>query len=124
MSYEEILADLKSKLTDDIKENDTMLRKEAEKFAKAKNADGVKAAGELLVKNMPEEEAEEIKRITHLDGVRLDVMHNKIVEMINNHSSIEAKPLAERLYKKIIVDFKEGEKAKFVSTRQPYTNSL
>lgn len=124
MSYEEILADLKSKLTDDIKENDTMLRKEAEKFAKAKNADGVKAAGELLVKNMPEEEAEEIKRITHLDGVRLDVMHNKIVEMINNHSSIEAKPLAERLYKKIIVDFKEGEKAKFVSTRNPFEDNL
>lgn len=124
MSYDEILADLKSKLTDDIKANDTMLRKEAEKFAKAKNTDGVKAAGELLVENMPEEEVAEIKRITHLDGVGLDVMHDRIVEMINKHNSVEAKPLAERLYKKIIVDFKEGEKAKFVSTRNPFEDNL
>lgn len=124
MSYDEILADLKLKLTDDIKANDTMLRKEAEKFAKEKNDDGVKAVGQLLVENMPEEEREEIKRITHVDGVRLDVMHNKIVELINKHSSIEAKPLAERLYKKIIVEFKEGEKAKFVSTRNPFEDNL
>lgn len=124
MSYDEILADLKSRLTDDIRENDTMLRKEAEKFAKEKNTDGVKAAGELLVANMPEEEVEEIKRITHVDGVRLDVMHKQIVEMINKHSAIEAKPLAERLYKKITVEFKEGEKAKFVSTRNPFEDNL
>ncbi|MDE5835070.1 MAG: tetratricopeptide repeat protein [Ruminococcus sp.] len=124
MSYDEILADLKSKLTNDIKENDTMLRKEAEKFAKEKNADGVKAAGKLLVDNMPEEEREEIKRITHVDGVRLDIMHNQIVELINKHSAIEAKPVAERLYKKIMVEFKEGEKAKFVSTRNPFEDNL
>lgn len=124
MSYDEILADLKSKLTDDIKANDTMLRKEAEKFAKEKNSDGVKAAGNLLVENMPEEEREEIKRIIYVDGVRLDAMHNKIVEFINKHSAIEAKPLAERLYKKIIVEFKEGEKAKFVSTRNPFEDNL
>lgn len=124
MSYEEILADLKSKLTDDIQANDRFLRKEAERFAKEKNNDGVKAAGELLVENMPEEEVEEIKRITHLDGVRLDVMHKNIVEMINKHSAIEAKPLAERLYKKITVEFKETEKAKFVSTRNPFEDNL
>lgn len=124
MSYDEILADLKSRLTDDIMANDSMLRKEAEKFAREKNDDGVKAAGELLVANMPEEEVEEIKRITHVDGVRLDIMHNRIVEMINKHSSIEAKPLAERLYKKITVEFKEGEKAKFVSTRNPFEDNL
>lgn len=124
MSYEEILNDLKSKLTDNIKENDTMLRKEAEKFAKEKNTDGVKAVGELLIANMPEEEIEEIKRITHVDGVRLDVMHKQIVEMIDKHNSVEAKPLAERLYKKITVEFKENEKAKFVSTRNPFEDNL
>lgn len=124
MSYDEILADLKSKLTDDIKENDKMLRKEAERFAREKNNDGVRAAGQLLVENMPEEEREEIKRITHVDGMRLDVMHNKIVELVNKHSSIEAKPLAERLYKKITVEFKESEKAKFVSTRNPFEDNL
>lgn len=124
MSYEEILNDLKSKLTDDVKENDSMLRKAAESFAKEKNTDGVKAAGELLIENMPEEEVEEIKRITHVDGVRLDVMHQQIVEMINKHNSVEAKPLAERLYKKITVEFKESEKAKFVSTRNPFEDNL
>lgn len=124
MSYDEILADLKSKLTDDIQANDKFLRKEAERFAKEKNNDGLKAAGDLLVENMPEEEVEEIKRITHLDGVRLDVMHKKIVDMVNKHNSVEAKPLAERLYKKITVEFKETEKAKFVSTRNPFEDNL
>ena len=124
MSYDEILADLKSKLTDDIQENDRFLRKEAERFAREKNNDGVRASGKLLIENMPEEEVEEIKRITQLDGVRLDIMHKNIVELINKHNSIEAKPMAERLYKKITVEFKETEKAKFVSTRNPFEDNL
>ena len=124
MSYDEILADLKSKLTDDIQANDRFLRKEAERFAREKNNDGVKAAGQLLVENMPEEEVEEIKRITHLDGVRLDVMHKQIVELIEKQIAIEEKPIAERLYKKITVEFKETEKAKFVSTRNPFEDNL
>lgn len=124
MSYDEILADLKSKLTDDIQGNDKFLRNEAERFAREKNNDGVKAAGDLLVENMPEEEIEEIKRITHLDGVRLDVIHKQIVELIEKHSAVEAKPIAERLYKKITVEFKETEKAKFVSTRNPFEDNL
>lgn len=124
MSYDEILADLKSKLTDDIQENDRFLRKEAERFAREKNNDGIKASAQLLVENMPEEEVEEIKRITHLDGMRLDTMHRKIVELIEKHSAVEAKPVAERLYKKITVEFKETEKAKFVSTRNPFEDNL
>ncbi len=124
MSYDKILAELKSKLGDDIRENDRMLRREAEKFAKEKNADGVKAASELLVENMPEEEREEIKRITHIDGVRLDKIYDQIVELLNKHDVVTAKPIAEKLYKKITVEFKEGEKAKFVSLRNPFEDNL
>ncbi len=124
MSYDEILADLKSKLTDDIQGNDRFLRSEAERFAREKNMDGVKAAGNLLVENMPEEEVEEIKRITHLDGVSLEIVHKQIVELINKHNAVDAKPIAERLYKKITVEFKETDKAKFVSTRNPFEDNL
>ncbi len=124
MSYDEILKELRSKLGDSPEENDKMLRKEAEKFAREKNANGLKAASELLTENMSEEQREEIKRITQIDGVRLDQIHNQIVELINKHSSIEAKPLAEKLYKKITVEFKEGEKAKFVSLRNPFEDNL
>lgn len=124
MSYDEILKELRSKLGDSREENDKMLRKEAERFAREKNDDGLKAAAELLNENMPEEQKEEIRRITHIDGVRLDHLHNQIVELINKHSSIEAKPLAEKLYKKITVEFKEGENAKFVSLRNPFEDNL
>lgn len=124
MSYDEIIEELRSKLGDSPRENDKMLRKEAERFAKEKNDDGVKAASALLVENMPEEEREEIKRITHIDGVRLDKMHSQILEFIDKHSAIEAKPLAEKLYKKITVEFKETEKAKFVSLRNPFEDNL
>ena len=54
MSYDEILAELKAKLTDDVKGNDTFLRQEAERFARIGNSDGVKACGDLLLDNMPE----------------------------------------------------------------------
>lgn len=124
MSYDEIIAYLRSKLTDDIQGNDKFLRQEAERFAKEKNHDGVKAVGELLVENMPEEEVEEIKRITHLDGMGLDAVHRQIIDLLNKHNAIEAKPIAERLYKKITVEFKETEKEKFVSTRNPFEDNL
>ncbi|MDE6833415.1 MAG: tetratricopeptide repeat protein [Ruminococcus sp.] len=124
MSYDEILAELRSKLTDDSKANDTFLRKEAERFARIGNMDGVKACGNLLVENMPEEEVEEINRIIHLDGETLDVVHRKIVELIEKHDSIGAKPIAERLYKKITVEFKETDKVKFISTRNPFEDNL
>ncbi|MDE5770851.1 MAG: tetratricopeptide repeat protein [Ruminococcus sp.] len=124
MSYDEILKELRSKLGDSPEENDKMLREEAEKFAKENNHDGVKAASELLTENMSEEQRDEIRRIIHIDGVRLDKMHNQIIELINKHSAIEAKPLAEKLYKKITVEFKEGEKAKFVSLRNPFEDNL
>ena len=124
MSYDEILAELKAKLTDDVKGNDTFLRQEAERFARIGNSDGVKACGDLLLENMPEEEIEEIKRITHLDGESLDKVHKQIVDMINNKKAVEAKPLAERLYKKITVEFKETENYKFVSTRNPFEDNL
>ncbi|MDE6035516.1 MAG: tetratricopeptide repeat protein [Ruminococcus sp.] len=124
MSYNEIYADLKSKLTDDIKGNDTFLRREAERFARIGNMDGVKVAGELLVENMPEEELEEIKRITHLDGVGLDVVHKQITDLLEKHNAVDAKPIAERLYKKITVEFKETDKYKYVSTRNPFEDNL
>lgn len=124
MSYDEIIKELRSKLGDSPKENDTMLRAEAEKFAQEKNQDGLRATAELLLENMPDSEKEEIKRITHLDGVRLDRMHAHIVELINKHSSIEAKPIAERLYKKIMVEFKETDKVKFMSMRNPFEDNL
>ncbi|MDE5583396.1 MAG: tetratricopeptide repeat protein [Ruminococcus sp.] len=124
MSHDEIIKELRSKLGDSVKDNDTMLRAEAEKFSREKNMEGVRAVSELLLENMPESEKEEIKRITHVDGVRLDIMHGQIVEMIDKHSAIEAKPIAERLYKKIMVEFKETEKTKFVSMRNPFEDNL
>lgn len=124
MSYDEILKELRSKLVDSREENDKMLRKETEKFAKENNADGIRATAELLNENMPEEQKEEIRRITHIDGERLDKIHDRIVELINQHKSVEAKPLAEKLYKKITVEFKEGENAKFVSLRNPFEDNL
>ena len=77
------------------------------------------AVSQLVYENMPEERRAEVDRITHVDGVRLDEMYKKIVDHINKGEYVEAKPLAERLYKKITVESREGETAKFVSLRNP-----
>lgn len=124
MTYNEILDELRAKLGDSAEENNKILREEAVRFAEEGNLDGVKATGELMLENMTPEQRAEIERLTHVDGVRLDEMNNQINKFIREKKVLEAKPLAERLYKKIIVDFKETEKEKFVSLRNPFEDNL
>ena len=124
MNYNEIINGLREKLGDSSEENLRILREEGDRYAREGNLDGIKAAGELIMENMPEEQKEEIKRLTHIDGLRLDEMYNKIVDLINQKELLEAKTLAERLYKKITVDFAEGENSIFVSLRNPFEDNL
>ena len=124
MNYNDILKELRGKLGDSSEENLRILREEGDRYAKEGNLDGIKAAGELIMENMPEEQKEELKRLTHIDDMRLDEVYNKIVDLINKKELIEAKSLAERLYKKITVDFAEGENSVFVSLRNPFEDNL
>lgn len=124
MAYEEIYNELKAKMTDDKAGNEAMLRQEVERFIKEDNREGVDAAGALIMENMPDEKREEIIRLTHIDGERLDSIYKKIDKLIIDRDFNEAKKLAEKLYKKITVEFKEGETAKFVSLRNPFEDEL
>ena len=124
MAYNDILEGLRAKLGDDPDENEKILKKEGENFAKEGNYDGLKAVGELIMDNMPEERRKEIDRLTHIDGMRLDEMYNKIEEYIRDNKYLDALPLAERLYKKVTVEYADGENAKFVSLRNPFEDNL
>lgn len=124
MEYNEIIAELKSKLGDSPEENEKILKAEGEKFAHAGDYTALKAVGELLMENMPANRREELQRLTFLDGMRLDEVYDKILKLINEKKNLEALPLAEKLYKKIILDFGETETAKFVSLRNPFEENL
>lgn len=125
MSHNEILQELRGKLSgSSYEENSAILRAEGDKFAKDGNTDGVRAVGELMLEIMPEEQKTEIMRLTHLDGVRLDEYYKKIVELINSGKSVEAKPLAEKLYYKVTEEYKESDTARFVSLRNPFEDNL
>ncbi len=124
MEYNEIIAELKSKLGDSPEENEKLLKAEGEKFAHAGDYTALKAVGELLMENMPAESKEELQRLTYLDGERLDKVYGRILKLINENKTLEALPLAEKLYKKIILDFGETETAKFVSLRNPFEDNL
>jgi tetratricopeptide (TPR) repeat protein len=124
MAENKILEELRAKLTDSFEENNNFLRGEAERFAKEGNTEGVNAATLLLVEIMPEEMKQEAERLTHIDGMRLDEMQNKIVQLINEKNMNEAKTLAERLYKKITIDYRDGDNARFVSLRNPFEDNL
>lgn len=124
MERNEIIAELRKKLGDSPEENEKILKSEGEKFAKAGDVESLSIVGELILENMPEEQRNEINRLTHVDGMRLDELYNKIVEMINQKKAVEAVPLAERLYKKITLEYAETEKAKFVSLRNPFEDNL
>ena len=124
MAENKILEELRAKLTGSDEEKNKFLRSEAERFAAEGNTEGVRAATMLLVEIMPEEQKQEVERLTHLDGMRLDEMQEKIVKLINEKNMNEAKTLAERLYKKITVDYRDTDNAKFVSLRNPFEDNL
>ena len=124
MAENKILEELRAKLTGTPEENTKYLRGMAETYANEGNVEGMNAASLLLVEIMPQEQKDEIERLTHLDGMRLDEMQNKIVKLINEKNTTEAKTLAERLYKKITIDYRETETARFVSLRNPFEDNL
>lgn len=124
MAENKILEELRAKLTDSLDDNNDFLRKEAERFAKEGNAEGVEAATQLILEIMPQSQKDEVERLTHLDGERLDKVQEKIVKLVGEKDLNEAKNLAERLYKKIMLDYQEGEKSKFVSLRNPFEDNL
>ena len=124
MAENNILEELRAKLTDSPEDNNEFLRKEGERFAKEGNVEGVEAVTKLIIEIMPQSQKEEVERLTHLDGERLDQVQAKIVKLVGEKDLNEAKNLAERLYKKIMLDYKEGETAKFVSLRNPFEDNL
>ncbi|WP_024860885.1 hypothetical protein [Ruminococcus flavefaciens] len=124
MAENKILEELRAKLTGSAEEDNKFLRAEAERFAEKKDLDGVNAATELLLELMPQAQKDEIERLITLDGMRLDRMHEKIIKLIREKNIAEAKSLAERLYKKIKLDYKDGENNKFVSLRNPFEDNL
>jgi len=124
MSYNDTLEEIRSKLGDSPEENDKLLRRIAADYAQAGNKEGFEAAEQLLLENLPENVRKEMLRITHVDGVRLDKMYEQITALIREKKFVDAKSMAERLYKKITVEFREGEKSKFVSLRNPFEDNL
>ncbi len=124
MSYNEYKEELKAKLTASADDNDVILREAAEKFASEGNKEGFEAAKDLLFESLPEAKRNEINRITHVDGVRLDKLYEQIAGLIKKNDNVAAKDLAERLYKKITVEFKETDTVKYVSLRNPFEDNL
>jgi len=124
MSYNDIIEELRAKLGDSPVENDKILREEGMRFASEGNVDGVNAATELLLGNMPEKRRKEIDRLTHLDGERLDLVYDRVNKMIREHDLLSAKALASKLYKKLSLDYPETETSKHVSLRNPFEDEL
>lgn len=126
MSNKELLEQLRGMINKEAsyEENSAILKAEGEKYAKDGDYAAVAAVGEVMLEIMPEEQKEEIIRLTRIDGVRLDEYYKKIIEHINNKQAVEAKPLAEKLYSKITEEYKDGEEAKFVSLRNPFEDAL
>lgn len=124
MDKNDILKELEGKLGNSPEEDDKVLKAQAEKYAKEGNVEALNIVGEMILDSMPDERKKEIERLTHIDGVRLDKMYESIVELIKERKIVEAIPLAERLYKKITLDYAPTDKAKFVSLRNPFEDNL
>ena len=124
MSKKEIIEELRSNMGDSQEENAAFLKKETERFIKEGNAEGIEAAGELILENMPDSQKAEIERLTTIDGRNLDELYREVADLINKKQFVEAKAIAERLYKKIITDYKNTDKARFVSLRNPFEDNF
>ena len=124
MAKNDILEELRSKLGDSPEENAAFLKKETERFIKEGNAEGIEAAGTLILENMPQNQKDEIERLTQLDGRPLNEVYDEVAGLINQKQIVEAKSLAEKLYNKIITDYPQTEKSKFVSLRNPFEDNF
>ncbi len=124
MANNELLNEIRAKLGDDYQENERILKGEVERLAKAGDIDGVNAVGQLMLDIMPEDKRNEVIRLTHIDGVRLDNLYEQVEEHLKKNEYIEAKSIAEKLYKKITVDFAETDTVKYVSLRNPFEDNL
>lgn len=124
MTHTEIIAELRKEFTGDYNKDSEYLRKKGDEYGNAGNSEGVGAVGELMLEIMPEEDKQEILNLTHIDGVRLDKYHEEISKLISDKNLIEAKNRAEKLYNKIMDIYKETDKAKFVSFRNPFEDNL
>ena len=124
MDRNDIIKELRAKLGDSLEENEKMLKAAGEKYAEEGNLDGINVVGELLLEIMPEDRKKEIERLTHIDGMRLDEYHQKIVALIEEKKAVQALPLAEKLYNKIVQEYAPTETAKFVSLRNPFEDNL
>ncbi len=124
MAYSDILNELRAKLGESKEENEKILKAEGERFGQEGNFDGVKAVGELLLEQMSEERRAEVTRLTHLDGKLLEEYYQDIVALMDDRKMVEAKNLAEKLYKKILMDYSETDEAIFVSLRNPLQDNL
>lgn len=124
MEKDKIIEELRAKLGDSPEENDKILKAEAEKYAHEGNVDGVNAAGELILEMMPEDRKKEIERLTHIDGVRLDKYYQQILDLIDKKKIIKAIPIAEKLYKKITLEYAPTDKTRYVSLRNPFEDNL
>ena len=91
MAENKILEELRAKLTGTPEENTKYLRGMAETYANEGNVEGMNAASLLLVEIMPQDQKDEVERLTHLDGMRLDEMQNKIVKLINEKNTTVTK---------------------------------
>lgn len=124
MDKNEIISSLRARLGDSQEENENMIKGEMEKFAGEGNAEALEAVNELLLEIMPENRRKEVERLTHIDGMRLDEVYAKLNQMIDERQIVEAVPLAERLYKKVVLEFADTDTAKFVSLRNPFEDAL
>ena len=124
MAYNDILAELRGKLTGSKEEDEKLLKEEGERYAKEGSYDGVKAVGELLLEHMPDGRREEVSRLTHIDGVLLEDYYLDIVKLMDEKNFMEAKVKAEKLYKKILMDYSESDDAVFVSVNNPLEDNL
>lgn len=124
MVNNELLNEIRAKLGESHEENDKILRAEVERLAKAGDIETMNAVGQLMMDNLPEDQRNEIIRLTHIDGVRLDQLYEQVEEHLSKNEYIEAKSIAEKLYKKITVDFAETDTIKYVSLRNPFEDNL
>ena len=104
MAKKDILEELRSKLGDSPEENAAFLKKETERFIKEGNAEGIEAAGTLILENMPQNQKDEIERLTQIDGRPLNEIYDEVVKLINDKKITEVKPIDEKHYKQMNSD--------------------
>lgn len=124
-TVDEIVQEAKAGLTGETNVDMLHLENIVKQYARTEiGAEVESRIADLAYDILPEEKQEKLAKMLYLDGKRLDEVHLEALRLIKEKKTEEAFKLTEKLYTKILINYRETEERQYLSLRNPLEHQL